>query len=123
MVASPVGQFGLQNAGSAGAEKHTNALCAKFFDGSMHRLGKAILHQAQQRKPIVAAIEFGQVCWNPHFIHSCHLAYNGRQIHRVKCARGKSCTTLAQCGKRLVETATDAAGRGEMGKPERVQGI
>ena len=56
-VASPVGQLGLQNAGGTGAEEHTNALRTVFCDGSAHRLGKAILHQSQQREPIVAAIK------------------------------------------------------------------
>ncbi len=60
-IATPVGQLGLQNAGSAGAEEQTNALRTVFCDGSAYRFGKSILHQSQQREPVVAAIKVGQV--------------------------------------------------------------
>ena len=121
-VAPPVGQLGLQNAGSAGAEKHPDALCAVGCDGSAHRLGKAILHQSQQREPVVAAIEVGQVRGKLHRIHPGHLADERRQIHRIERARRQPGAALAQSVQGPVEATTDAAGRGEMGEPERVQG-
>ena len=120
-IPSPVGQLGLQNAGSAGAEKYANALRAVFCNGNMHRPGKAILHQSKLREPVVAAIKVGQVSRELHSIHPCYFANEGRQIHRIKCARRQSGAALAQRGERLVEAATDAAGCGEMGEPKRVQ--
>ena len=121
-VASPIGQLGLQNAGCAGAEEHANALRTVACNGSAHRLGKAILHQSQQREPVVAAIKVGQVHGKLHRIHPFHLADEGRQIHRIERARRQPGATLAQRGQGLVESAADAAGGGEMGEPERVQG-
>jgi hypothetical protein len=120
-VASPVGQLGLQNAGSAGAEKHANALRTVSRDGSAHCLGKSVLSQSQQREPVVATIEVGQVRGKLHRIHPWHLANESRQIHGIKRARHQARATLAQCGEGLVEAATDADGRREMGEPERVQ--
>jgi len=121
-VAPPVGQLGLQNAGSAGADEHTHALRTIFCAGHAHRLGKAILQQAQQREPVVAAIKFRQVRGQLHRIHPGHLANESRQVHRLKRARRQPATALAQGVQRLVETATDAAGDCEMGEVERVQG-
>lgn len=117
-VAPPVGQLGLQNAGSAGAEEHPDALRTVFFDGSVHRLGKAILHQSQQREPVVAAIKISQVRGKLHRIDPGHLANERRQIHSIERARRQPGASLEQCVQGLVETATDAAGCGEMGKPE-----
>src|SRR3990167_11246203 len=59
-VAPTVSQFGLQNAGGAGADKYANALRAVSCAGGRHGTGKAILRQAQQREPVVTAIEVGQ---------------------------------------------------------------
>lgn len=120
-VAPPVGQFGLQNARSTGADEHPHALRTVFCAGRAHRLGKAILQQAQQREPVVATIKFGQMRRQLHRIHPGHLANACRQVHRLKRTWRKSAATLAQCIQGLVKTATDAAGCREMGEVERVQ--
>lgn len=117
-VAPPVGQFGLQDARSAGAEKHTDAVRAVCCDGGAHRLSKAILHQSQQREPVIAAIKIGQVCGKLHRIDPGHLANERRQIYRIERARRQPGAPLEQCVQGLVEAATDAAGCGEMGEPE-----
>jgi hypothetical protein len=60
----------------------------------------------------------------PYFVtavHPHHLANESRQIHCIKRARRQPGATLAQCSQSLVEAATDAAGRSEMGEPERIQ--
>ena len=93
-----------------------------FCDGGAHRPGKAVLTQSQQREPVVAAIKVGQVRGKLHRIHPCHLANESGQIHRIERAWREPGATLAQRGQGLVEAATDAAGRSEMGEPERVQG-
>ena len=120
-VAPPVGQLGLQDTGGAGTEKYTDALRAVLCNGRAHRLGKAILHPSQQRESVVAAIKIGQVCGKLHRIHSCYLANKRRQIHRIERARREPSATLSERIKSVVKTATDTAGRGEMGKPERIQ--
>ena len=121
-VAAPVGQLGLQNAGCAGTEEHADALRTIFCDGGAHCLGKAVLHQSQQREPVVAAIKVGQVRGKLHRIYPLDLTDERRQIHRIERARRQPGATLAQRGQGLVESAANAASRGEMGEPERVQG-
>lgn len=51
-----------------------------------------------------------------------HLANERRQIHRIKRAWNKPCAALAQHLQGLVEATTNAAGCGEMGEVEWVQG-
>ena len=93
-VAPPIGQLSLQNAGRAGAEEHADALRAVFCNGRAHRFGEVILHQAQQREPVVAAIEVGQMRGELHRIHARHLANERRQVHRIERARRKPGATL-----------------------------
>ena len=121
-VAPAVSQLGLQDAGGAGAEEYANALCAILVAGGCHGLGKAVLHQPHEREPVIAAIEGAQARGKLYGIHTRDLANEGLQINRVEGARHQAATALAQCSKRLVEAATDAAGRSEMGEMERVQG-
>ena len=120
-IAPPVGQLGLQNAGCAGADEYTNALCTMFCDGSANRFVKIVLRQTQKREPVVAAIEIGQMRGKLRGIHPRHLADACRQIHRIERARRKAGATLAQRVQSLIKAATDTAGRSEMGKPEWVQ--
>lgn len=120
-VAPSIRQLGLQNAGRAGADKHTNALRAVFRDGGADRFGETILKQPKQSEPIIAAIEIGQVRGQLHRIHARHFAYMGRQLHGIERARRESGTALTQCIQRLVKAATDTAGGGEMGEPNWVQ--
>ncbi len=96
--------------------------CAPYFPMAARTASaKPSCSQSQQREPVVAAIKIGQVSGKLHRIHVRHLADERRQIHRIECARRQPGAALAQRGQGLVEAATDAAGRGEMGEPEWVQ--
>ena len=45
-ITSTVGQLGLQNPGSAGADKYAHAFLAVFVSGSFYCFGKAVLFQS-----------------------------------------------------------------------------
>jgi hypothetical protein len=120
-VKPAVSQFGLQNARCAGADKDANALCTVLAASRSDRIGKTVLLQAQQRKPVVTAIKGRQLRWKLHGVHTQDLANKRFQIDRIKRAGKQSSALLAQGGEGLLETATYSAGRGEMGEPERVQ--
>jgi primase-polymerase (primpol)-like protein len=59
-AAAAIGQFSLQDAGSAGAEEYADAVrtiaVARFQD----RLPETVLSQAQAREAVVAAVEAGR---------------------------------------------------------------
>lgn len=120
-IAPTVSQFGLQDAGGAGADKHAHALSAVFVGGGCYGIGEAILHQSEQREPVVSAVKVGQVRGQLHGIDSRDFAHKSCQVNRIKRARNPPTTLLVQRSEGLLETATDAAGRGEMREPERVQ--
>ena len=113
-VASTVSQFGLQNTGGAGANKHTNALRTIFADRGMYRIDKTILQKPQQSETIVAAIEVTQMRGQLHCIHARDLTHVSGQIHAIKRAGYETGATLAQRRQGLIETAADATACSEM---------
>ena len=120
-VQPAISQLGLQNAGGAGADENAHPLRAIFFGGGGYGACKAVLHQAQQREPVVTAIKVGQLRGELHVIDTRDLTRKSGQIDRIKRARRQSAALLAQRRERRLKAATDAAGCGEVGEPERVQ--
>jgi hypothetical protein len=89
--------------------------------GRRDGIGKTVLLQAPQREPVVAAIKGGQVRWQLHGVHTQNLADKRWQIYRIERTGNQPSALLLQGGEGLLEAATNGAGRGEMGEPERVQ--
>lgn len=120
-VQPAVSQFGLKNAGGAGADEDADALGAIFVGGSGDRFGKPVLPQAEQGQPVVAAIESGQRRGKLHPINAWDFSGKRRQVHRVEGARQQAATLLAQRRQGRLQAEAEAAGRGVMGEPERRQ--
>lgn len=95
-VASPIGQLGLQNAGSTGADKHANALRTVFCDSRVNCFGKSVLHESQQREPIIATVKVREMGRQLDFIHATYFADESRQVHRVERAWSKSGAALTK---------------------------
>jgi hypothetical protein len=86
------------------------------------RLDKTVLQQTQQREPVVSAIKGCQWRGKLHRVHAVDLPHKGRQVNGIEGAWRQTAPLPAQCGQGGCQPATEAAGGGEMGKPERVQG-
>ena len=93
-IAPTVSQFGLQNAGGAGANEYANALRAIFSGGGRYGFGKAVLHQSEQREPVVSAVKVGQVRGQLHGIDTRDFAHKSCQIDRIERARKQPATLL-----------------------------
>ena len=120
-IAPTVSQFGLQDAGGAGADEYPNPLGPVFFAGGRDGIGKAVLRQAQLREAVVSAIKVRQGRGKPHVIDTRDFTRESGQIDRIKRAWRQPTALLAQRREGRFKAASDGAGRGEMGKPERVQ--
>ena len=91
-IASPVSLLGLENAGRAGAQKHTYPRPSETRRRLFHRLRQAILGQAHLRKAIIAAVELAKIVANPHLVDIPHLADPCVEVDAFKLA---SCQSAA----------------------------
>ena len=120
-VAAAVSQLGLQYPGGAGADKYTYTPGAVLLAGGRDGIGKAVLRQAQQREPVVTAIEVGEWRRKLYGVDSRNFTGESGQIDRIKRTWRQPAALLAQCSKGRFKAASEGTGRGEMGKPEGVQ--
>lgn len=121
-VAAAVGEFGLQDAGRAGAEKDADPVLAVLGDGFSYLVAEAIGFQPHLRQAVVAAVVVGQGRRQLFIVDAGHLADPGVEFHRLKGARRQAATAGAQGVPGGVKAAAEAAGGGEGGKQQRGQG-
>lgn len=115
-VALTIRQLGFQYAGGAGADEYTDALMTVFFSGGVYRLRKAILGKGELCETVVAAIECGKMRRDDNVVQARNFTDTGVKINRLKVAVRQAGVTESQRSQRLIQTLTDATGRGEMGK-------
>lgn len=116
-----VGEFGLKNSRGAGADENPHALRAVFVGCSSDGSRKAILHQTRQGKPVVAAIKIGKMRRQFYRIQPGDFAGKSCKIDGIEGAWRKPRTLRPQCVERGSQSATQAAGRGEVGEPEWIR--
>ena len=94
-IALPVCEFGLKNAGGAGADKHADALSAIALRRRRDGLRKAILREAELSQPVVAAVEVAQIGTHRLVIDAFNFADPGVQRRALEAARYEPAALLA----------------------------
>jgi len=102
-VTAAVSQFGLQDAGGAGAEENANTGLAVTGDGVAHTPGETVGLQSKLRQPVVAAIVAGQHFWQFLRVDRSNLADPGIQPHRLESTGCQAAAIFAQSGQQRIK--------------------
>jgi hypothetical protein len=118
-VALPLGQFGVEQTGSAGTEKQADAVGPVAVACLRHHVQEAVLRQRQLRQAIVAAVKGCQLRRHGRELFIRHLADPGVEANAVERARRQPRTSVliaSRCARkptpRLVVTVNALKVRG-----------
>jgi hypothetical protein len=89
-VTLPVGKFGIQYAGSAGAEKQADAFATVTPASGSDSLGETILTQAKLGESIVAAVVSRKVVPHGFILQATYTTDISVQIHIEKVTLGQA---------------------------------
>ncbi|CCF97238.1 hypothetical protein RSK60_1940007 [Ralstonia solanacearum K60] len=120
-IAVLVGEFGLQDAGGAGAHEDADARGAMTCLRCLDMLGEAVLREADLREPVVAAFEVAQVGAHGLGVDAIHRAGPGVEIGTLEAAWRKAAALPAQGIEGGVDAASEAARGGEVREQEGFQ--
>jgi len=121
-VAAAVGQFGLQDAGRAGAEEDADAGLAVAGHGGADAVGETVGLQRELGQPVVAAVVGGKRGRQFLVVDADDFADPGVEPDAFERAGHQAATAFAQAGERRLEPGAEAGGGGVGGKEQRGHG-
>lgn len=121
-ITPAIGQFGLQDAGGAGAEEDADATFSVTGNRFPNALGKAIGFQAELHQPVIAAIVARQIFWQFLRVDRNHFTDPGIESDRFENTGPESAAPLTQASQRRLKAAAKAGGGGVTGNMQRGHG-
>ena len=95
-MAAAIGQFGLQDAGRAGAEKDAHPLPSMAGNGLADLRGEVVGFEGHLGQAVVAAIVGGKRGGQALVVDAGHFADPGGELDRLEGARRQSAAPFAQ---------------------------